>query len=1062
MTSRPDNRRRDDDFLEMPAAAFAAPFLGSLGDESGEAPARPDALGALRTALAGRYEVERELGRGGMATVFLARDRKHGRTVAIKVLHPDVDATSGIERFVREIETVAALVHPHILPLFDSGAVHARRPDSEHRAERGDGEGPSFLYYAMPYIEGESLRDRIAREGPLPVPVALRIAREVADALAYAHGRGVVHRDIKPANILLTERGSNGLGVAGEPHALLADFGIARVARVTSAAGSTELTHTGVAVGTPAYMSPEQAMGERDIDGRSDVYSLGCVLYEMLAGEPPFAGANVHAMIGRRLGESPPRVRRVRPAVRTDLEAVVARAMAPFPADRFQTAAEFLDALVRAEAKVGYGAGRWRRATPRVLALTIGMAALAASIGAVILWRARPTIDPSASAIAVLPPVPVTSDTALARLGRELVITVSANLDGVGGIRTTDALTVLANVHPAESAPSLAQALGLARRFGARSIMRATLLRVGDSVRVDAVVHAVGRTEPLTAVSVSAPAGDIAALTERVTWALLRGIWRREGAPTPSLAAVTTSSIPALRPFLDGERAIAEGRWRDAAASYERAFTEDTTFVLAYWRYALARDYWSLDVDPTLRAKYRDHRDRLPPRERLHIEAGMADSMSVRYGRARALTERFPDYWFGWWSLAELLAHSTPLIGTSSADLRLALERLLALNPRMAPALQHLFWVAVSERDTVLSGRVLRELTALRYDSTSLRDQGYDELDYFRYLDALARSGGFATDTMVRENGVRFFSSFTAPVDPARFALGISQYGFPREQVAFASQVIARGASRSMGAAQLIRLSNAQAARGAWDSSLVALDEYAARVSDSVAPVHRYRVAVVGEWLGALEPGTAAAEHAAAVKVSALLSPAGRAELAWLDGLLAASRRDANALASAGRAAAASDSVTGAMLQRSLVAFGTALAGNRAGAADTLMALERERAELGWSRYRSDDHPFLTAVNRLAAGRWLRERGDPAEAARVLTWAEGIPFPLQTTRQANAMVRGLAYLERARAAEALGMMGHAADYYRRFLWHYDAPTALHRHLLDEAREALNRLGLSGS
>jgi serine/threonine protein kinase len=215
-------------------------------------------LDRLRKALAERYAVDRELGRGGMATVFLARDLKHQRPVAVKVLNPEVAAVLGPERFLHEIEVAAGLDHPHILPLFDSG------------------EADGLLYYVMPFVEGGTLRDRLNREKQLPVDDALQLAREVADALSYAHGQNVIHRDIKPENIML----------AGG-HARVADFGIARA---LSAAGGERLTQTGVAVGTPLYMSPEQATGGSDVDGRSDLYSLGCVLYEMLAGTPPFTG----------------------------------------------------------------------------------------------------------------------------------------------------------------------------------------------------------------------------------------------------------------------------------------------------------------------------------------------------------------------------------------------------------------------------------------------------------------------------------------------------------------------------------------------------------------------------------------------------------------------------------------------------------------------------------------------------------------------------------------------------------------------------------------------------
>jgi len=231
-----------------------------------------DQLDRLNAALSDHYAVERELGRGGMATVYLAEDLKHHRPVAIKVLLPELAAVLGPERFLQEIEIAAGLQHPHILPLYDSGSV---------------GDSTGLLYYVMPYVEGESLRDRLAREKQLSVDDALQISREVADALSYAHSRGVVHRDIKPENILIQSG-----------HAVVADFGIARA---IDRAGGESLTATGMALGTPAYMSPEQAAGSRDLDGRSDLYSLACVLYEMLAGEAPFTGPTVESLVHQHL-----------------------------------------------------------------------------------------------------------------------------------------------------------------------------------------------------------------------------------------------------------------------------------------------------------------------------------------------------------------------------------------------------------------------------------------------------------------------------------------------------------------------------------------------------------------------------------------------------------------------------------------------------------------------------------------------------------------------------------------------------------------------------------------
>jgi TolB-like protein/tetratricopeptide (TPR) repeat protein len=265
----------------------------------------------VRTALAAQYRIERVLGVGGMATVYLAEDLKHRRQVAVKVMRPELAATLGADRFLREVEIAAKLSHPHILPVFDSGAA--------------DG----FLYYVMPYVEGETLRDRLHREGNLPVEDAVRLAREVAEALAYAHGRGIIHRDIKPANVLL-----------GSGHALVADFGIAR-----AMGGGAALTQTGLSVGTPQYMSPEQSLGDQEVDARSDVYAIGCVLYEMVAGQPPYTGPTAQAILARSLTQEVRPLAALRPDVSPAVAEVVAHAMARNTTERYQTAGEMVAAL---------------------------------------------------------------------------------------------------------------------------------------------------------------------------------------------------------------------------------------------------------------------------------------------------------------------------------------------------------------------------------------------------------------------------------------------------------------------------------------------------------------------------------------------------------------------------------------------------------------------------------------------------------------------------------------------------------------------------------------------
>ncbi len=284
----------------------------------------------LANALADRYTIERELGAGGMATVYLAEDLKHHRKVAVKVLRPELAALLGGERFVNEIAVTANLQHPHILPLYDSGRT----------GDEADERSNVFLYYVMPYVEGESLRDKLVREKRLGIDEGVRITCDVADALDYAHRHNVIHRDIKPENILLKDG-----------HAVVADFGIARA--VTAAADSPQITQTGHAVGTPMYMSPEQASSDPNVDGRSDLYSLGCMLYEMLSGEPPFKGATAEAILVQRFTQPPPRLTDADPNIPSGISIAVHRAMARDPADRFVTASGFAAALSAPDARPG-------------------------------------------------------------------------------------------------------------------------------------------------------------------------------------------------------------------------------------------------------------------------------------------------------------------------------------------------------------------------------------------------------------------------------------------------------------------------------------------------------------------------------------------------------------------------------------------------------------------------------------------------------------------------------------------------------------------------------------
>ncbi|MEO6055425.1 MAG: protein kinase [Gemmatimonadales bacterium] len=339
----------------------------------------PELLGRLQSALADRYRLDREVGAGGMATVYLAEDVRHDRRVALKVLRPELAAVIGAERFLAEIKLTANLQHPHILPLFDSG------------------EADGYLFYVMPFIQGETLRDRLTREKQLPVADAVRITTEVAGALDYAHRHGVVHRDIKPENILLHDG-----------QALVADFGIALAA---SKAGGSRMTETGMSLGTPHYMSPEQAMGEREITARSDVYALGAVLYEMLTAEPPFTGATAQAVVARVVTESPRPLIPQRHTIPRHVEAAALTALEKLPADRFATAAEFAEALKDTSyaptvpvAAPGATSGSGQRRKLAVPVLALGAALAVATVAALVGWL-RPGPKP---------PVPLVSQFSLA------------------------------------------------------------------------------------------------------------------------------------------------------------------------------------------------------------------------------------------------------------------------------------------------------------------------------------------------------------------------------------------------------------------------------------------------------------------------------------------------------------------------------------------------------------------------------------------------------------------------------------------------------------------------
>ena len=582
-----------DTILADPAAVTYAPLLAET------APALP-------TLLGGRYRIVREIGRGGMGTVYLADDPKHGRQVAVKALHAEVAQLIGRERFEREIEIAAGLSHPHILPLHDSG-----------EAQSEDGSETSFLYFITPFAAGESLRDRLFREKRLPPEEAVRLGQEIAQALDYAHRRGVVHLDIKPGNILLHEG-----------HAVIADFGIARaIKRAGDAAAEDPLTRAGPLLGTPSYMSPEQALGLPDVDGRSDVYSLGCVLYEMLTGERPFARATpVEAVEGANESADPAALQRTVPR---ELAAVVLRAMAPSRDERFHTAEELALALGTATRQAGRH--DWRRTG---LTIASGLAIAAASLA---VWRAMRTgLDSNLVAVA---PFDVAAPALL--LWKEgLVDVMSRSLDGAGALKAVPASIV---VHRWRGRADVESAKALGEAVGARLVLFGGLLAAGDSVRAMASLLDVKTGRRVAEFEQKDIGARMDRLSDSLTLAVLRELGRSHRIDMAHATSSPTLSLAALKTYLQGEQYYRAALWDSAQVHFEQALALDTTFALAYHR--LAAVYRWRDVrDPpdstayTLMRRPSQFLRGLGPRERLlaTIDSLFAETY---FARRRALSD---------------------------------------------------------------------------------------------------------------------------------------------------------------------------------------------------------------------------------------------------------------------------------------------------------------------------------------------------------------------------------------------------------------------------------------
>jgi serine/threonine protein kinase/tetratricopeptide (TPR) repeat protein len=514
-----------------------------------------EAASSLADALRDRYLIERELGRGGMATVYLARDIRHKRLVALKVLRAEVGAAVGTERFQREIELAAGLQHPHIVTVFDSG------------------EAAGQLWFTMPYIEGESLRDRLGRERQLPLKDALRITIEVARALDYAHRHGVIHRDFKPENILLTADGDTAL----------ADLGIARAVHPIE----EHLTATGLAIGTAAYMSPEQASGDRQLNARSDIYSLGLVLYEMLAGEPPFTGPNALAVMARRLTESPRSLRQIRETVPHAVEAAVATALARSPADRYATAAEFAQALsAPTDSRTSVTMATPRRLNRGMLTAALGAVALALVTTGLFAWRRSRSADAGPKMLVVLP-IKNLGAPADQYFADGLTEEITSRLTGVSGLGVISSSTASRYRNTSKST----RAIG--RELGAGYVLEGSVRWERDSagrgrVRVTPQLIRVSNDSHVWSDRYEADLADVfrvqAQIAEKVAAALDLALRPEERA---ALAARPTASPEAYDAYLRGNDFDERSSRADEARAielYRRAVALDSSFAAAWAR----------------------------------------------------------------------------------------------------------------------------------------------------------------------------------------------------------------------------------------------------------------------------------------------------------------------------------------------------------------------------------------------------------------------------------------------------------------------------------------------
>ncbi|MFN8653121.1 MAG: serine/threonine-protein kinase [Gemmatimonadales bacterium] len=650
----------------------------------------------LTAALSGRYAVESRAGEGGMATVFRATDLKHHRPVAIKVLKPELAATVGSERFLQEIELSARLQHPNILPLYDSG------------------DAGGMLYYVMPFVEGEALRDRLSREGKLPFEESVALTKEIASALGYAHAQGIVHRDIKPENILL----SSG-------HAVVADFGIARALRV-AAGGQQSMTGLGIAIGTPAYMSPEQATAS-EVDGRSDQYSLAAMFYEMVAGEAPFSGPTTQAVLTQALTGPRPRLSKVTRTTPSEADAPVQRALASDPAARFPTVQEFAAALDRS-AGGGSGALAERR---RLRRLAFGLpVAVALAAGAWIMFgprNSKATVVEGAETIAVLPFSATGQGVEL--MGEGMVDLLSTNLNTVGGIKAVDPRIVLAKWKKsgATGGADVETALGIARGVKAQAALVGSIVATGGRVRMSADLYG-PEGKSLAKATVDGAADSVLAMVDELSRSLVKEIWKsKEPVPSLRVSGLTTTSLGAMRDYLTGEQFYRRLEWDSAQAAFQRAIDQDSTFAMAHYRLAMALGWkggYQLPQANQASAAALRFSGKLPPRERslVAIYKLFSDRELASVDSAKAYVAANPEDVDGWYMLGEAQYHTRERTGVDAVTIENSFEKVVAADSALTPALIHPIDLSLETAD---SARFRRYIELIRKNADADQFEAY-------------------------------------------------------------------------------------------------------------------------------------------------------------------------------------------------------------------------------------------------------------------------------------------------------------------------------------------------